>query len=176
MTRNLIFKGLAEDKYWVFGSLISCNNSSKTFIVSQDDTNIITEVAPDTVQQFADMYDIHGTPIYENDIVRITIVSNNNTYTEYGIIRFDNLKVFVETQGGDKPLYQFPVDAEIEVIGNEVTDEEKCLLLRINNFLEDFIPDDFEEFPETAEMYALIRDSKKYLEKQTQEKTGADDK
>lgn len=182
MTRNIVFRGLNEDKDWVSGSLIYRKNSSKTFIVPQgytgENPNVSIEVATDTVQQFADMYDIHGIPIYENDIIKITIASNNNTYTEYGIIRFDNLKVFAETSGGDKPLYQFPMDAEIEVIGNEVTNEEKCLLLRINNFLKEFIPDDFEEFSETAEMYALIRDSKKYLEKQTQKQKeiGADDK
>ena len=142
LTREIIFRGLDENGKWVTGSLMQ--NRGKTRILPEPDPSLdaVPEywicVKSETVQQFTGLYDIKRMPIYENDIVKMTKAGSE--FTETGIIRFDNLKVYIETACGDKPLFQYSLsDTEFEVIGNEVTDEEKCLLQRIDNFLEAFI-------------------------------------
>lgn len=168
-TREIIFRGLDESGKWVTGSLMQ--SRGETRIIPEPDKENVPErliwVKPESVQQFTGLYDsANHTPIYENDIVAIT----DSKSTEVGIVRFDNLKVYVETGNGNKPLYQYNNlrHTRFTVIGNEVTDEDKCLLQRIDNFLETFDDGEYdsEEFPEAGEMYALIRDMQKYLKKQ----------
>lgn len=172
LTREIIFRGMDEDGKWIIGSLVQDDKGETRIFPRNYELNGV-KVKSDTVQQFTGLYDKKRMPVYENDIVKVTTTANDKTFTETGIVRFDNLKVYVETANGDKPMsIYFSLDMELDVLGNEVTDAEKCLLQRIDNFLETFIPDDFEEFPETGEMYALIRDAQKLLKKQM----GADNK
>lgn len=69
------FRGIAEDNVPKYSGQIIYGkgylNSDIGHLVYHEKSNFFISVKPETVGQFTGYYDIHGTEIYSNDILRI---------------------------------------------------------------------------------------------------------
>lgn len=113
--REIIFRGKSvNDGRWVFGNL-SDYGDCKTITTVKDFTIIDScEVIPETVGQHTGLKDLHGTRIFEADIVKVYDVYCNETVV--GVVEFcdGSFRIYdTDFTSYDRWMY-----CKVEAIGN----------------------------------------------------------
>ena len=116
--REILFRGKRVDNgEWAYGSLILEKNAFDErlilAIISDADENE-TLVNPETVGQYTGLKDLHGTRIFESDIVKVYDVYCNETVV--GVVEFCDGSFHIYDK--DFTSYDRWMYYEVEVIGN----------------------------------------------------------
>lgn len=121
--RTIKFRGYnAQNKEWLYGSLLKCSDS---YLINPEDSDRIAVddliVDPESVGQFTGLHDKNGREIYEGDIIKCLF----HGLFYRGTIIYQDAKFVMKKIYGDG--YMFPQDygeKYIEVIGNIHTSPE----------------------------------------------------
>lgn len=113
--REILFRGKSvTDGRWVFGDL-SNYGDCKTITTVKDFSIIDScEVIPETVGQYTGLKDLHGTRIFEADIVKVYDVYCNETVV--GVVEFCDGSFRIYDK--DFTSYDRWMYCRVEVIGN----------------------------------------------------------
>ena len=113
--REILFRGKSvTDGRWVFGNL--SNYGDYKTITTVKDFSIIDscEVIPETVGQYTGLKDLHGTRIFEADIVKVYDVYCNETVV--GVVEFCDGSFRIYDK--DFTSYDRWMYCKVEAIGN----------------------------------------------------------
>lgn len=117
--REILFRGKSvNDGRWVFGDL--SNYGDYKTITTLKDFSIIDscEVIPETVGQYTGLKDLHGTRIFEGDVVKVYDVYCNETVV--GVVEFCDGSFRIYDK--DFTSYDRWMYCKVEVIGNVYDD------------------------------------------------------
>ena len=119
--REILFRGKSvTDGRWVFGDL-SNYGDCKTITTVKDFSIIDScEVIPETVGQYTGLKDLHGTRIFEADIVKVYDVYCNETVV--GVVEFCDGSFRIYDK--DFTSYDRWMYCKVEVIGNVYDNQE----------------------------------------------------
>ena len=117
--REILFRGKSvNDNRWVFGNL-SDYGDCKTITTVKDFSIIDScEVIPKTVGQYTGLKDLHGTRVFEGDIVKVYDVYCNETVV--GVVEFCDGSFRIYDK--DFTSYDRWMYGKVEVIGNVYDD------------------------------------------------------
>lgn len=77
-----------------------------------------TDIHPQTLCQMTNMTDANGTPIWENDIVRVSPNSEHYESYEGDVVWMETCFAVEDEKGHAVPISQLRANHEIEVVGN----------------------------------------------------------
>ena len=119
--REILFRGKSvNDGRWVFGDL--SNYGDYKTITTVKDFSIIDScgIIPETVGQYTGLKDLHGTRIFEADIVKVYDVYCNETVV--GVVEFCDGSFRICDK--DFTSYDRWMYCKVEVIGNVYDNQE----------------------------------------------------
>lgn len=128
--REILFRGKRVDiGEWAYGSLIiETNPFDKDMVMTHIYDNFYNEIIVDrrTIGQYTGLKDLHGTRIFEGDIVRfIDIDFDGSERKAVGVIAWNRKAANFDIVKGTYRLdFHYPVFEEIEVIGNVYDNQE----------------------------------------------------
>lgn len=119
--REILFRGKSvNDGRWIYGDL-SNYGDCKTITTVKDFSIIDScEVIPETVGQYTGLKDLHGTRIFEADIVKVYDVYCNETVV--GVVEFCDGSFRIYDK--DFTSYDRWMYCKVEVIGNVYDNQE----------------------------------------------------
>lgn len=125
MKREILFRAKELNTgEWIYGIVFPHDDGSCTMLYQHpmDGSLEGCEVDPDTVGQLTELYDKHGNPIFEGDIVL------KRTYRgkDHCSVRFDGGMFHCGWGGGSStPTHRYTLeDKRIEVVGNIYDNQE----------------------------------------------------
>ena len=119
--REILFRGKRVDNgEWETGSLLveRMNTSDQQVMIADKMTGYPTLVLPETIGQYTGLTDLHGTRIFEADIVKVYDVYCNETVV--GVVEFCDGSFRIYDK--DFTSYDRWMNYEVEVIGNVYDD------------------------------------------------------
>lgn len=128
--REILFRGKRVDiGECAYGSLIiETNPFDKDMVMTHIYDNFYNEIIVDrrTIGQYTGLKDLHGTRIFEGDIVRfIDIDFDGSERKAVGVIAWNRKAANFDIVKGTYRLdFHYPVFEEIEVIGNVYDNQE----------------------------------------------------
>ena len=115
--REILFRGKRVDNgEWKTGSLLveRMNTSEQQVMIADKMTGYPTLVLPETIGQYTGLKDLHGTRIFEADIVKVYDVYCNETVV--GVVEFCDGSFRICDK--DFTSYDRWMYCKVEVIGN----------------------------------------------------------
>lgn len=156
LIRQVKFRGISDDGYWVYGYVINTGATEECFCISpiqfadrkQEGTRL-TRVMAQTISEWTGMIDCEGNEVYEGDIVRsfnpVIDGCEWDDLPEYDIVVYC-LEEKMPCFNGKKRSINYPVDENmflnnetIKVIGNiyqhiewakKVMEDDDCWILQ----------------------------------------------
>ena len=120
--REILFRGRTVDSgRWIFGDLSNYGDGYKAITTTKDFSIIDSaEVIPETIGQYTGLKDLHGTRIFEADIVKVYDVYCNETVV--GVVEFCDGSFRICDK--DFTSYDRWMYCKVEVIGNVYDNQE----------------------------------------------------
>ena len=123
--REIKFRAISECKGegWVYGYLrhYARNPYTEKWTIYDPATGIETDIIEDTIGQYTGMVDYVGNKVYEGDVLRLHLGTNEIIgYVEYN----DYYGQFVFCQGTKKNTFACIFPKNIEIIGNKYDNPE----------------------------------------------------